>query len=138
MDPEDENTHFVPVGNWADGFGSGYNITTTTLDYYTPEYGPPYPSPATNTKGIIEEANDFSSDAGVLLVRITSSNTGITVNKYIGVYYRDYTPTHVFLANAIDGSYATIEKNTLDEARNAFTVDNVDTHVTFWGSGYNK
>jgi hypothetical protein len=44
----------------------------------------------------------------------------------------------VFLANAIDESYVLIVKNTLTEAKKTFTVDNVETHVSMWGSGYNK
>jgi len=135
-EPEPEDTSFVPLGEWADDYGSGYNITASSLEYYTASYGEEYPGE--NIKGDIKEAIDFSSDAGVLLVQITSCNTATQVNKFFGVYYKDYTASHVFLANAIDGSYALIVKDTLAEAKNTFTVDNVGTHVTYWGTGYNK
>jgi hypothetical protein len=140
-EPEQEivNTGFIPVGEWADSFGSGYKITASSLEYYTADSeweGVTYPGET--IKGAISEAIDFSSDAGVLLVKITESTTTGQTGKFFGVYYKDYTASHVFLANAIDESYALILKNTLAEAKNTFTVDNVDTHVTYWGSGYNK
>jgi hypothetical protein len=138
-DADNSNTGFVPTGEWADNFGGGYNITKSTLEYYTADSewdGVTYPGE--NTKGSIKEAVDFLPDAGVLLVQITESTTTGINDKFIGVYYKGYTSSHVFLANAIDGSYALIVKNTLDEAKNTFTVDNVDTHVTYWGSGYDK
>jgi hypothetical protein len=128
-------TNFVPVGIWTDNFGSGYNITASSLEYYTADY-PGYPGE--NIKGSIKEAVNFSPDAGVLLVQITTSSTDGQAGKFIGVYYKDYTASHVFLANAIDSSYALILKNTLAEAQNTFNVDNVGTHVTYWGSGYTK
>jgi hypothetical protein len=138
-EPENENTGFIPVGEWADTYGSGYKITATSLEYYTADTeweGVTYPGE--NIKGDIKEAIDFSSDAGVLLVQVTTSSTTGQEGKFIGVYYKGYTASHIFLANAIDESYALILKNTLAEAKNTFTVDNVETHVTYWGSGYDK
>jgi len=136
LEPKWVNTGFIPIGEWSDGWGSGYNITTYTLEYYTPFYSEEYPGE--NIKGNIKEAIDFSQNAGVLIVQITTSTTNEQVNKFIGIYYKNYTASHVFLANAIDESYATILKNTFAEAKNTFNVDNVETHVTYWGSGYNK
>jgi hypothetical protein len=133
---ETENTGFIPTGEWADGFGSGYKITGSTLEYYTAYYSEEYPGE--NTKGSIKEAVDFSKDAGVLLVQITESSINGINGKFIGVYYKDYTSSHVFLANAIDETWALIVKDTLNEAKKTFTVDSVGTHVTNWGSGYNK
>jgi hypothetical protein len=138
-DPISVDTMLIPTGSWTDDFGSGYNITNSTLEYYTAETeweGTTYPGE--NTKGNIKEAVNFSQSAGVLLVQITESSIGGINDKFIGVYYKDYTSSHVFLANAIDESYNYIVMNTLAEAKNTFTVDNVDTHVTYWGSGYNK
>jgi len=139
MDPgsEHENTSFIPAGEWADEFGSGYKITASSLEYYTAYYSEEYPGE--NIIGDIKEAVDFSHNAGVILVQIITSTTLGQAGKFIGVYYKDYTNSHVFLANAIDdASYNLIVKNTLAEAKNTFTVDNVDTHVTYWGSGYTK
>jgi hypothetical protein len=133
---EQDNTGFIPTGEWVDDFGSGYDITNTTLEYYTAYYSEDYPGE--NTKGIIKEAIDFSQNAGVLLIQISESTIDGINGKFIGVYYKDYTSSHVFLANAIDEFYALIVMNTLTEAKNTFTVDNVDTHVTYWGSGYSK
>jgi len=135
-EPESENTGFIPAGEWADDYGSGYNITKSFLEYYTAYFSEEYPGE--NIKGSIKEAKDFSKNAGVLLVQITTSTTEGQAGKFIGVYYKDYTNSHVFLANAIDEAYALIVKNTLAEAKNTFTVDNVETHVTYWGTGYDK
>jgi len=138
-DDDPVNTGFVPVGEWTDDYDDGYNITKSSLEYYTPNTeweGTTYPG--VNIKGNIKEAIDFSSDAGVLIVEIIESSTKAQESKFIGVYYKNYTASHVLLANAIDGSYALILINTLAEAKNTFTVDNVGTHVTYWGTGYNK
>jgi hypothetical protein len=138
-DPDPVDTGFIPAGEWTDSFDGGYNITASTLEYYTADSeweGETYPGE--NIKGSIKEAVDFSNDAGVLLVQITESSTEGQSGKFIGVYYKDYTASHVFLANAIDESYALILIDTLANAKNTFTVDNVETHVTYWGSGYNK
>ena len=141
-DSEDafENVHFVPIGEWTDAYGGGYNITGSTLEYYTAEMeweGVTYPG--FNMKGDILIANDFSGKAGVLLIKITSSDVyGLAANKYTGVYYRDYTSSHVFLVNPIDESYVPIQTDTLAQAESLFTVDNVGNHVQDWGSGYGK
>ena len=138
-EPVTEDTGFIPLGEWADDYGSGYNITASSLEYYTADTeweGTTYPGE--NLKGGIKEAVDFSSNAGVLLVQITTSATEGQTGKFIGVYYKDYTASHIFLANAIDETYALIVKDTLAEAKKTFTVDNVETHVTYWGTGYNK
>jgi len=141
MDPgsEHENTSFIPAGEWKDSYGSGYNIIASSFEYYTADTeweGITYPGE--NIKGDIKEAVDFSHNAGVILVQIITSTTLGQAGKFIGVYYKDYTNSHVFLANAIDTSYNLIVKNTLTDAKKTFTVDNVDTHVTFWGTGYTK
>jgi len=130
------NTGFIPLGEWSDAYGSGYKITNSSFEYYTASFSPEYPGE--NIKGNIREAVDFPQGAGVLLIQIASSSAGITSGKFIGVYYKDYTTSHVFLANAVDASYATIVKDILAEAKRTFNVDNVGTHVTYWGSGYNK
>ena len=124
------DTGFIPVGEWADSYGGSYTITNTIVEFNS-GYGEIFNS-------YIKEAVDFSHNAGVILVQITTSSTAGQAGKFIGVYYKGYTPFHVFLANAIDASYNIIVKNTLAEAKNTFTVDNVETHVTYWGSGYNK
>jgi len=130
-EPEIENTGFIPVGEWADSYGSGYNITNTSI-VYDDGYG------YGDFTGSILITNNFTVDSGVLIIKILSSNVGYTINKFTGVYYKGYSGSHVYLANPIDESYAPIEKDTLAEAKTTFTVDNVNTHVTYWGSGYNK
>jgi hypothetical protein len=45
----------------------------------------------------------------------------------------------VDLANAINPlSYTPVLTDTLNEALATFTEGNMDTHVSSWGSGYNK
>ena len=142
MDSDDEfrNVQFIPTGEWSDGFGGHYIITNLNLEYYFPESeweGFTYPEGT--MKGDILIANDFSYDSGVLLILITDSDIdGLTVGKYTGIYYSDYTPSHVLLANPIDESWAYILTDTLGQAEKLFTVDNVGDQVSSWGSGYEK
>jgi len=126
-------------GNWKDDYGSGYNITASSLEYYTSDtvWGETT-YPGENIKGSIRKTVDFSKNAGVIIVQIITSSTTGQAGKFFGVYYRDCTASHVFLANAIDTSYNLILKVTLAEAENTFNVDNVETHVTYWGSGYKR
>jgi len=129
-EPESENTGFVPAGEWKDDFGGSYTITNTSVEFDS-GYGETF-------NANIKEAVDFSKGVGVLLVQITTSATEGQTGKFTGVYYKDYTASHVLLANPMDESWNFIVKDTLAEAKTVFTVDNVDTHVTFWGTGYNK
>ena len=130
-EPEIVNTGFIPVGEWTDSYGGSYTITNTSI-VYDDGYG------YGDFTGSILITNNFTVDSGVLIIKILSSNVGYTINKFTGVYYKEYTGSHVYLANAIDESYAPIEKDTLAEAQTTFTVDNVNTHVTYWGTGYTK
>ncbi|WP_461255842.1 hypothetical protein [Treponema sp. R80B11-R83G3] len=130
-EPEIVNTGFIPVGEWTDGYGGSYTITSTSVVHDDGfGYG--------DFISTILEANNFSSDSGVLIIKITASNVGYTVDKFTCVYYKDYTASHIFLANPIDESYAPIENDTLAEAKATFNFDNVGTHVGNWGSGYSK
>ena len=134
-----EDAGFIPVGEWSDGFGSGYNITDSSIEYYSPDFGEEYP-PQSFT-GIIERAIDFSNDTGVLIIKIAvCENINLSPGKYTCVYYKDYTVNHVFLANPIgpEPAYETIEANTLDQAISLFNAGNMSTHVTHWGSGFTK
>jgi hypothetical protein len=129
------NNGFIPVGNWDDGFGGGYDIDKTSVRYYTADFGPEYPP--TELKGDIVTAVDFSGTSGVLIIKITDqTGAGYTVNNYTGVYYKEYTAAHVLLANAINASYAPIEASSLDAAKSIFTAGNMGTHVQMWGNGY--
>jgi len=128
---------FVPAGEWTDGYGGTYRISTTNL-YYDSGFGDSFMS-------TLEAADYFSAASGVLIVKLTEVTnatgqypTNYTIGKYVGVYYKDFTPSHIYLANAIDSSYALIQKDTLPEARNTFTAANMGTYVTSWGSGYTR
>jgi len=133
-EPENKNTGFIPLGRWTDSYGGSYDITNVIIEFNSgnesgyEEY----------FLGRIGQAVNFSSGTGVLIVQILMSVPTGQTGKFIGVYYKGYTATHIFLANAIDESYNLIVKDTLAEAKTTFTVDNVDTHVTHWGSGYKK
>ena len=132
MDEESfRNVQFVPVGEWSDGFGGSYIITRTTIEY---DDGFDF----CDFKGTIEAAVDFTRNSGVLIVKVSSSETGTTPGSYIGVYYRGYTTSHTFLANAIDTLYEIIEEDSFNAAESMFTPHTVSTHVTHWGSGYSK
>jgi len=125
------NVQFVPTGVWADDFGGSYIITRTELEF-DDGFG------FDKFEGTIETAVDFSRNSGVLIIKITTSDTGLTEGNYIGVYYRNYSSSHILLANAIDASFAIIEAESFNEAESIFSAGNVNTHVTFWGSGYTK
>jgi len=134
-----EDTGFVPVGEWSDGFGTGYKITVSSIEYFSPDFGEEFP--AQNFTGSIEKAIDFSDDTGVLIIKIlTSENINLTTGKYTCVYYKDYKANQVNLANPIGPApdYETVETDTLDQAITLFSAGNMSTHVEFWGSGYTK
>ena len=130
-DDERANLGFIPEGEWEDDWGGEYIITNTILVHDSGFFG--------DFSGTIEDAIDFLPGSGVLIIRITESTmAGLTIGKYTGVYYKDYTASHVFLANAVDESFDPIEVDTLSIARGTFNVDKVDNHVPFWGTGYNR
>jgi hypothetical protein len=129
---------FIPAGYWTDGFGTGYDIEKAAIRYYSAAYGNEGDAdywPATELKGDIITAVDFSETSGVLIINVTGTpSTGNKAGKYTGVYYKEYTAAHIYLANP----YPLVETTTLNEALAAFTAGNMDTHVTYWGSGYKK
>jgi hypothetical protein len=136
-DPDFFDRQFIPVGHWEFNDG-GYEIDNATVRYYTPDYGEGYP--ASELKGNIVTAVDFSENSGVLIIKVTElEEIGNTVGKYTGVYYKDYTSSHINMANAIDSeTYAPIEVDTLNQALVTFTAGKMGVHVTYWGSGYSK
>jgi len=122
QEPDSENTGFVPVGEWAAEWDS-YTITNTSVEYGV-------------LKGAIEKAIDFSTDAGVIIIKITESSGDFTVGKYTGVYYSAYTSTSIKLANVwLEGSegWYPLEAASLPAAVSLFSVDNVSDHVSYWG-----
>jgi len=127
MEPELVNTGFIPLGEWTAKEGDSYTITNDTL-----EYG----GWGELDKGTIAKAIDFSTNAGVLIIKITESSS-FTVGKYTGIYYSEYTSTSIKLANVwlegSDGSYYPLETDSLFAALSIFTVDNVSNHVFYWG-----
>jgi hypothetical protein len=144
-DPVFINRQFVPVGDWSDGYGGSYSIDKNTLKYNR-GFGQTFES-------TIVDAVDFSSTSGVLIIRVNTASPdeapseanfwfGIdnySVGSYTGVYYKDYTTSHVYLASPIDQSTNTaIEVSGLNAALTTFTAGNAGTHVTEWGTGYSK
>jgi len=130
------NRQFIPVGEWDDGYGGGYDITLNKLKYDS-GFGDSFES-------YIISAVDFTRTSGILIVKLTDVTnatgdypTNYATGKYIGVYYKDYTTSHVFIANAIDETYALIQKDSLHEALTTFNENNVGNHVSLWGNGYN-
>jgi hypothetical protein len=139
---DNENTGFIPAGEWVDAFGNGYDITSTKIKYYTAAWGNPGDDdyyPPSEFEGNIEEAVDFSDTSGVLIIQVTGTpSTGHTTGKYTAIYYKDFTTEHIFLANPIDNSYVPIETDNSTDALNMFTEGNMGTYVQDWGSGYTK
>jgi hypothetical protein len=144
-EPDFYDRQFVPVGHWS--FGSDfYDIEGSSLTYTSSwavsDYGP---AGGHTFSGNIIAAVDFSETSGVLIIKITGaptydfmSGTPLTAGKYTGVYYKEFTSSHVFLANPIDSKFAPIEVDTLNSALSTFTTGAMGNHVTFWGTGYNK
>jgi hypothetical protein len=138
-EPQFIDRQFIPAGEWNDDFGTSYVITKDKVTYHTePSEWEGITYDGTDLEGSIISAVDFSETSGVLIIQVTK-NEGIflTLNKYTCVYYRDYSASHIYLANPIDGSYAPIEADSLNGALKTFTEGNVSTHVAMWGSGYN-
>jgi hypothetical protein len=136
-EPDFFDRQFIPVGNWAHE-GNGYEIDNATVRYYSPEYGEEWP--ASELKGDIVAAVDFSESSGALIIKVTEvTETDNTVGKYTGVYYSDYTSSHILMANPIGPApgYTPIETNTLNQALTTFTAGNMGTHVSMWGT-YSK
>jgi hypothetical protein len=132
-EPEPENTGFIPVGEWVSDYDK-YTITDETLEYFMAgsEYnGVTYP--ATVIRGNIEKAVDFSTNAGVLIVK-TTETTVSTPGMYIGVYYSDVTTSSIKISTGINSDYSTVETDSLSAAILLFTVDNAGNHVRTWGS----
>jgi hypothetical protein len=141
-EPDFYDRQFVPVGRWS--FGDDvYNIEKGVLTYTSSwaasDYGP---AGGHTFTGDIITAVDFSGTSGALIIKITGSPTydsmsnTLTAGNYTGVYYKEYSSSHIYLANPIDADYKPIEVNTLNAALSTFTAGNMGNHVTYWGSGY--
>jgi hypothetical protein len=130
---------FIPVGKWNDEFGTSYVITKDKVTYHTePSTWEGTAYPGADMEGSIINAVDFSETSGVLIIQITKNDgIALTIGKYTCVYYKDYSASHIYLANPIDGNYTPIEVDSMDKALKTFTEGNVSTHVANWGSGYN-
>jgi len=134
---ENDTAGFVLEGKWVSPYDS-YSITKTTVDYFSAgsEYGgETYPD--TILKGNIEKHVTFTANAGVLIIKVTeASDYSYTVNKYTCVYYSEGTKNSIKLANPIGTApdYAPIDVDSLSAAESLFTVDNVGTHVSMWGT----
>jgi hypothetical protein len=130
----DTDEEFILEGVWT-GFGDSYTITKTSVHYAMDESeweGTIYPG--MKLKGVIEKTEKFTNNAGVLIIKVTEATTGNTVEKYTGVYYSEGTKSSVKMGNAVDENNDPIEEDTLDKAQSTFTVDNVDSHISYWGN----
>jgi len=128
-DPYAGSDGFVPVGVWVSDYDS-YTITSTHVDYVfdMSEWG----LPNDVLKGSIERAVNFSDNAGVLIIKITEASYN-TVDKYTGIYYRNYSSSTINLSTAIDADFSPIEADTLFDALFLFNAGNAGTHVSMWG-----
>ncbi|MCL2443399.1 MAG: hypothetical protein FWD13_08060 [Treponema sp.] len=127
---EHENTEFVPVGVWVSDYDS-YTITETHIEYVFDMSEWDFPNDV--LKGYIEKAVDFSSDSGVLIIKVTEA-TYNTVNKYTGIYYSEYKNSSIKLSSAINPDFSPVETESLEDALLLFSVDNASTHVSVWGA----
>jgi len=124
------DTEFIPIGEWMSDFDR-YTITDTHV-YYVFDMSE-WDLPNDILTGSIEKAVDFSKNSGVLIIK-TSEATYNTVNKYTGVYYREYKNSSIKISTAINSDFSPVETDSLNAALSLFTVDNVSTHVSMWGS----
>jgi hypothetical protein len=128
---------FIPVGNWAHE-GNGYDIDNATVRYYSPYYSPQFL--ASELKGDIVAAIDFSETSGVLIIKVTNAtNFAITPGSYTGIYYKEHSSSHIYMSNPIGPKpdYAPIKTDTLNDALRTFTPGNMGVHVSMWGT-YSK
>jgi uncharacterized lipoprotein NlpE involved in copper resistance len=141
-EPQFIDRQFVPAGTWADDYETSYVITKDEVEYDTAAFGNPEDTdywPATNLSGTIIIAVDFTETSGVLIIKVADNDyIGLSKDDYTCVYYKDYSASHIYLANPIDAvTYAPIKASALNTALKTFTEGNVGTYVTEWGSGYN-
>jgi len=125
-----DDTGFIPTGTWISY--DSYTITKNSVDYFMDgsEWdGVVYPP--TILKGSIEKAVDFPKNSGVLIIKITDA-TYNTVDKYTGIYYREYTKSSIKLATAY--SDGVVEADSLAAALKLFTVDKESSHVLTYGT----
>jgi hypothetical protein len=141
-DSEFFDRQFIPYGkwesNWDDGASGGvdtYTIETGTLKYSSQSvYG------NSAWEATIEVAVDFSSHAGVLIVKYTTapsgSMAGHTSGKdYTGVYYTNYSSTLIDMGDAWEPDFSSrVETTTLNEALATFTEGNAGTHIGDYGT----
>ncbi|MDR0400774.1 MAG: hypothetical protein LBH51_07495 [Treponema sp.] len=87
--------------------------------------------------GKIEEHSDFSAPAGIIYVTYTSPDS--LAGKCIALYWKGLTGTQVDISIAINNSdYSNPAVDTIDAAREKFSLDNVGDWISYWGGPYQK
>jgi hypothetical protein len=121
------------IGTWEDAgeWGTdGYKITANKLEG-TWDGDVSY-------SGTIEYVSNFSNTAGVIIIKYdTNTWNPSSVGKYNGVYYQNLKPgISVEMSTAwADGDEI---KNSLDEAKAAFTIGKTGDYIAVFGGPYLK
>jgi hypothetical protein len=129
------------IETWESEYYDAYTITDTHLSYG-------YGADSVEYAGTIKYVSNFNSTAGVIIIEYdaehkptyydSSENYGdpdhivLPKGDFIGIYYKDFKPgvsVQMGVAYAEGGA----EKATLDEAKNAFTMGNEGTYMTYYG-----
>ena len=109
-------------GKWAAGFGDYFEIHAElkTLYYYDGgNFGSSY-------RGNIMEVVFFTGNAGVILIEFTEKPIDFSLmdepeGDFIGIYFRNLTETSGEFGLATDSDFSIPAKNSLQEAKAAFT-----------------
>ena len=136
----------VPVGTWTAGYGDQFVITANTLAYYdsSTAAAPVY-------EGTIQYIEYFNNTTGVMIIEYTAdgkpeyyeyggppnyeqiSGPFPPLGNFRAVYLTNITTASIEISAAADAGdpcYRS-EKETLAAAKAAFTLDNIDTYVTY-------
>jgi hypothetical protein len=137
-DTNHTDVHFIPVGKWVYSF-SDYSDpdkkVTTLWDIKadTIEYDDGFGGEFGGFTGLIRYASDFNEKSGVLIVEYTTPPIDVTTG-WTGVYYREYKGNSIQIADAYDSDYNHVVTETLDEAKETFSINNIGDHIEDWGA----
>jgi hypothetical protein len=114
--------------NVSYGMTTIIKITATTISY-SDSYN--------DYEGIISNTPDFEASDGVLIIKFTKCADGDSgsLNKYGALYWKELTPTSVYMADAYvhEGqNWLRAVFDDLPTAKASFTRDNEGTYISDW------
>ncbi|MDR0551949.1 MAG: hypothetical protein LBG72_08040 [Spirochaetaceae bacterium] len=125
------------VHNYSNEHGDGtseFTVSAKTFHYGDPAY------PDYDVNGSIEYHTDLKAESGIIFFKITSSSNN---GKYTVAFWKNLTGSTVEMSTAYqatseDDFSDAAPVDSLDDAKQKFTLDNADTFVSQWGGPYTK